>query len=121
MSSRARARADSGQASVELLALLPALALIAALAFQALLAGETWWLASVAAREGARASALGRDAGEAARAAVPGAFRGGRMAVTPASSSPDDAAVTVKLAIPSVVAGVSLGLATGRARMEPQR
>jgi hypothetical protein len=119
MCSRARARADSGQASVELLALLPALGLIVALAFQALLAGETWWLASVAAREGARASALGRDAEDGARAAVPGAFRSARMAVTSASSP--DATVTVKLPIPSVVAGVSLGSATGRARMEPQR
>ncbi len=114
---RARARADSGQASVELLALLPALGLIAALAFQALLAGETWWLASVAAREGARASALGRDPGAAAQAAVPRSFRRARMTV----SSSRDATVTVKLSIPRVVAGVSLGSATGRARMEPQR
>lgn len=118
MCSRARARADSGQASVELLALLPALGLIAALAFQALLAGETWWLASVAAREGARASALGRDAREAARAAVPGRFRpSSGLKVTSGS----DATVTVKLPIPSLLAGVRLGTATGSARMEPQR
>jgi pilus assembly protein CpaE len=114
---RARAREDTGQASVELLALLPALGLIAALAFQALLAGETWWLASVAAREGARASALGRDPTGAATAAVPRAFRPSRITV----SSTDDATVTVKVPIRSLIAGVPLGSAVGRARMEPQR
>jgi hypothetical protein len=114
---RARAGDDTGQASVELLALLPALGLIIALAFQALLAGETWWLASVAAREGARASALGHDVQDAATAAVPSAFRPSRVTV----SSSSDATVTVKVPIPALVGGLSLGSAVGRARMEPQR
>jgi hypothetical protein len=113
---RGRARDDTGQASVELLALLPALGLIIALAFQALLAGETWWLASVAAREGARASALGQDARAAATAAVPRPFRPARITV----SSSSDATVTVKVPIPALLAGVGLGSAVGRAHMEPQ-
>lgn len=121
---RARGASDSdgdgedGQASVELLALLPALGLIVALAVQALVAGETWWLASVAAREGARASALGRDPARAAAAAVPSPWRASsRVAV----SASDDATVTVRLAIPTLVGGLRIGSAVGRARMEPQR
>src|SRR5262249_47612457 len=97
---------DGGQASVELLALLPALGLIIALAFQALLAGETWWLASVAAREGARASALGRDPAAAAASAVPSPFRPSRVAV---STADDDATVTVRLPIPLLIGGLRIG------------
>jgi hypothetical protein len=110
---------QAGQASVELLALLPALGLIVALAFQALLAGETWWLASVAAREGARASALGRDPVEAASAAVPSPFRpSSRVDV---STSAEDATVTVRLPVPTLLGGLRIGSAVGHARMEPQR
>jgi pilus assembly protein CpaE len=109
---------QAGQASVELLALLPALGLIVALAVQALVAGTTWWLASVAAREGARASALGRDPTRAAAAAVPSPWRASsRVAV----SAADDATVTVRLAIPTLLGGLRIGSAVGRARMEPQR
>lgn len=111
-------RDDPGQASVELLALLPALGLVVALVLQALVAGAAWWLASVAARDGARALALGRDPGAAVRAGVPPPFRAPRVAV---SSSAPAATVTVRLPIPSLVAGVSLGSAVGRAHMEPQR
>ncbi|HET6507530.1 MAG TPA: hypothetical protein VFG42_12145 [Baekduia sp.] len=110
---------DGGQASVELLAVLPVFGLIAALAFQALLAGTSWWLASVAAREGARAAALGQDPVAAARAAVPGALRPSRSGVSVSSSR--DATVTVRLAIPSLLGGARLGSAVGRAHMEPQR
>jgi pilus assembly protein CpaE len=111
-------RDDSGQASIELLALLPALGLVIALAFQALVAGETWWLASVAAREGARASALGRDPHAAARAAVPRPFRSSGLAV---SSTAPAGTVTVRLPIPTLLGAVRLGSAVGRAHMEPQR
>jgi hypothetical protein len=117
---RARGAEEDGQASVELLALLPALGLIVALAFQALLAGETWWLASTAAREGARASALGQDAAVAARAAVPSSFRPSSSDDVAVSSSADGT-VTVRLPIPTLVGGVRLGSAVGHARMEPQR
>jgi hypothetical protein len=111
------ARTDSGQASVELLALLPALGLAIALAWQALVAGETWWLATVAAREAARAAAIdGGDPARAASAALPSPFAAGaRVRVT------RDGVATVRLPIPAVVGGVALGSATGHARMEPQR
>jgi TadE-like protein len=108
-----KARAGSGedgQATVELVAVLPVLGLVALLAWQAVVAGQTWWLASAAAREGARASALGGDAAAAARRVLPGArlVRDG------------DDGVRVRAAVPAVLAGVRFGSVTVRARMEPQ-
>jgi hypothetical protein len=65
-----------GQASVELLAALPALLLAALLALQLLLVGYSLTIADGAAEAGALAGAAGRDAGEAAREALPGWARG---------------------------------------------
>jgi hypothetical protein len=65
-----------GQASVELLAALPALALAAALALQLLLVGYSLTIADGAAEAGALAGASGRDAQSAARAALPRWARG---------------------------------------------
>jgi hypothetical protein len=62
----------SGQASVELLAAVPALALAAVLALQLLVVGYSLTIADGAAEAGALAGAAGRDAGEAARDALPG-------------------------------------------------
>jgi uncharacterized protein (UPF0333 family) len=72
-SERSRAR---GQASVELLAALPALLLAAVIAVQLLLAGYSLSIADGAAEAGALAGAAGRDAREAARDALPGWARG---------------------------------------------
>jgi pilus assembly protein CpaE len=109
---------EAGQATVELIALLPALALIAALALQALLAGATLWLASGAAGEAARARALGADPEVAARAALPSPFRGD---VRVATDGEDDDGVRVTVPIPSLLAGLRLGSVTIPAHMEPQR
>jgi hypothetical protein len=62
----------SGQASVELLAAVPALALAAAVALQLLVVGYSLTIADGAAEAGALASAAGRDAGKGARDALPG-------------------------------------------------
>jgi hypothetical protein len=108
-----KARAGSGedgQATVELVAVLPVLGLVALLAWQAVVAGQTWWLASAAAREGARASALGGDPVAAARSVLPGA----RLVRTDADG------VLVRAAVPAVFAGLRFGSVTVRARMEPQ-
>jgi len=72
-----------GQASVELLAALPALALAAVLGLQLLLVGYTLTIADGAAEAGAVAGAAGRDARQAAREALPGWARG-RAAVSAA-------------------------------------
>ena len=101
---------ESGQATVELVAVLPVLGLVLLLAWQALVAGQTWWLTSAAAREGARAAALGADPTTAARSILPGAR---------ASRDGSDG-VRVRAAVPSVLADLRLGSVTIRARMEPQ-
>lgn len=71
-----RAPSRRGQASVELVAALPALALAAALGLQLLLVGYSLTIADGAAEAGALAGAAGRDAGGAAREALPGWARG---------------------------------------------
>lgn len=63
---------ERGQASVELVAGLPALLLIGAVVMQLLAVGYTAVLAGAAAEAGALAMAKGRAAESAARAAVPG-------------------------------------------------
>lgn len=68
----ARNRARAGQASVELVAALPALALAAALALQLLLVGYSMTIADGAAEAGALAGTAGRDAKRSAVEALPG-------------------------------------------------
>jgi hypothetical protein len=63
---------SSGQATVELIAALPALVLAALVALQLLAAGYAMTLADGAAEAGALALANGRSAADAARAALPG-------------------------------------------------
>jgi hypothetical protein len=67
---------SSAQASVELLAALPALALAAALALQLLLVGYSVTIADGAAEAGALAGTAGRDAKRAAVASLPGWAKG---------------------------------------------
>jgi hypothetical protein len=97
MSSRARERADDqrGQASVELVAVLPFVALLAAFVWQCALTGHTAWLAAHAARAGARAEAVGEDPRAAARSALPaGLERGLRV------EAADDGEVEVSVRVP---------------------
>jgi hypothetical protein len=62
---------EHGQAAVELVALLPLLAVVLAVAWQLALAGHTAWLTAHAARAAARADAVGEKPAEAARSALP--------------------------------------------------
>ena len=70
-------RDERGQASVELTALLPVVALVAGIAWQLALCGHAAWMSAHAARSAARADAVGRDAGAAARSALPQSLRRG--------------------------------------------
>jgi uncharacterized protein (UPF0333 family) len=72
---------ERGQASVELVAALPALLVLALVVFQLLAIGYSAVLAGNAAEAGALALAAGGDARDAARKAVPGWSRAG-MTVT---------------------------------------
>jgi hypothetical protein len=109
--------ADSrGQATVELVAALPALLLAAAVALQLLVAGYSLTLADGAAEAGALALASGRSAADAARAALPGWARG-EMAIEVVGGR-----VTVRLAPPSLLEAVSRRLTvTSTASARPAR
>jgi hypothetical protein len=104
----ARQRGERGQASVELIAALPALALVTLLVAQIVLAGYALWSAGVAARAGARAAYVGGNAGRAALASLPSALR-------------DDASVdagdglAVRVRTPSLVPGLPRVAVTARA------
>ena len=107
--------AAAGQATVELVALLPLIALLLALAYQALLAGEAAWEAHVAARAAARANAVGSGAAAAARAHLPaGLERGLRVHATPAGD------VHVSIEVPRVLPELSLGRVAATAHFRPQ-
>jgi hypothetical protein len=86
---------DRGQASVELLATLPAVLLVAALVWELALAGHTAWLCANAARAAARAALVGHDARTAARSALPRSLRRG-MTV----DEREGGAVRVRLRVP---------------------
>jgi type II secretory pathway component PulK len=62
---------QAGQASVELVAVLPIVLLAGLIAWQLLLAGHSLWLCASAARAAARADTVGRSAERAARSALP--------------------------------------------------
>jgi pilus assembly protein CpaE len=62
---------ERGQASVELIGVLPAALLVIAIGWQLLLAGHASWLAANAARVAARAQAVGGDPEAAARSSLP--------------------------------------------------
>ena len=79
----ARARAAGGQASLELLAMAPAMVVGAMVALQLAITGYSLHLADGAAEAGALAAAAGTDPQAAAVAAMPG-WASGRVDVTAA-------------------------------------
>lgn len=111
---RAVAGGCTGQASVELVALLPVVVVLGVLLWSGVLAGQALWLGGGAARAAARAHAVGGDAGRAARANLPGRLERGLRVRTREGG---EAAVTLRIPL---AAGRSLGRVTFRARMEPQ-
>ena len=66
-----------GQASVELVAAIPALIIVALIVWQLALAGQAAWLAANAARVGARAASVGQDATGAVRSSLPDSLEHG--------------------------------------------
>jgi hypothetical protein len=111
----ARPSAVAGQAAVELVALLPLIALVLALAYQALLAGQAAWEARVAARAAARANAVGAGAEAAARAHLPsGLERGLQVRATSAGD------VRISIEVPRVLPALSLGRVAATAHFRPQ-
>lgn len=105
---------EDGQASVELVVLLPLLALVAALLWQVVLVGQASWLAGGAARAAARAAAVGGDVDGAVRRALPARLEAG------AHVRRDGDDVSVRVPIPVVVGGRSLGTVTRHAAFPAQ-
>jgi pilus assembly protein CpaE len=97
-----RGGGEQGQASVELVVLLPLLVGLVLAAWQLVLAGHASSLAGTAARAGARAVAVGADPAVAARAALP---RGWARRLELRQS--ESGALTVRVLVPSVVGGVT--------------
>jgi len=103
-----------GQASLELVAGLPALLLAGAIGFQLLAAGYALTLADGAAEAGALAGVAGRDPEEAVREALPG-WAEDRVAVEAQGGS-----VRVELRPPSPLPSVGRWLAvSSRAWVRP--
>lgn len=105
-----------GQATVELVALLPLVGLLAALLWQALLAGETVWLSGGAARAAARAAAVGADPVDAARAVLPARLEHGLRV-----ERERDGGIALVLRVPAAVGGGTIASVTTHARFEAQR
>jgi hypothetical protein len=101
---RAELGDERGQASVELLAGVPALALAAVIGLQLLVTGYSASLADGAAESGALAAAAGREPEEAIRAALPG-WADDRVDVNVAGSR-----LTVALRPPAPLAAVAKAL-----------
>src|SRR3954465_5822014 len=96
---RQRLSEERGQAAVEFVAVLPFVMVAALVAWQLVLVGHVAWGAAGAARAGARAAVVGRDAAEAARSALPRSLR----AATRVTGGPAGAPVRVSVPIPLIV------------------
>jgi Flp pilus assembly protein TadG len=103
---------ERGQATVEFVALLPLLGVLALGVWQAALAGHAIWSASAAARAASRVSAVGGDPEKTVRR-----LAGSRARLRDGK----DGAVRVTVPIPAVAGGADLTTFTTTARFEPQR
>ena len=108
-------RSEHGQATVELVAVLPLLALLAAGLWQAALAGHAHWSAASAARAAARAEAVGASARDAARLRLPRSLeRGMRLRA-------EGGEVTLSVVVPKLPGLPALGRVSARGSFEEQR
>lgn len=105
-------REGGGQASVELIAILPALLLAVLVAAQLAIAGHALWSAGIAARAGARASHVGGDGAAAARGALPQSLRR-------ESRVREGDGLRVRVTVPSLVPGLAEIPVEAEAALEP--
>jgi Flp pilus assembly protein TadG len=111
---RRAARDARGQATVELVLLLPCLIALLAALWQLALLGHAHWAAAAAARAAARAHAVGSDPARAARAHLAGSLEPGLRV----SATDGDARVAVR--VPRLPGLPSLGHVHATAHFEPQ-
>jgi hypothetical protein len=108
-------RRELGQASAELLGVVPAVLLVAALVWQLALAGQAAWLCANAARAAARAEAVGRSGAAAARSALPQSLERGLRV-----EDVHDGAVRVRMQIPLLLRAWQSPLSVAAtARLDP--
>ena len=104
---------NTGQASVELVAILPALAVCVLIAAHGLSAGWALWSAANAARAGARAEHVGGNGEAVARRALPGPLAGGaRVRVA------DE--VRVEVRAPALLPGAEPGRLAAESALDPE-
>ena len=89
---------ERGQASVELVAIVPFALLAGLIVFQLALAGHAAWMSANAARVAARAETVGKNGEQAARSALPGYLERG-LQIERAEGS----RVTVRVRVPYVL------------------
>jgi hypothetical protein len=92
-------KGQSGQASAELVAIVPALLVGVLVAAQLGVAGWALWSAGTAARAGARAAHVGGDVEEAARSALPAPLRRGARVR-------GEEEIEVRVRVPALLPGV---------------
>jgi hypothetical protein len=107
-----RTEPTRGQASVELVSVLPVLGVCLLVCAQAIAAGWALWTAGNAARAGARVEHVGGDGVEAARRALPGPLR--REAEV---RSGEGLRVTVR--VPSLLPGASMPTVSAGSSLNP--
>jgi hypothetical protein len=105
-------RVARGQASAELVAVIPALLLAVLVAAQFGVVGWALWSAGTAARAGARAAHVDGDAEAAARGALPVQLRRGARVS-------DDDGVGVRVEVPTLVPGLPRIPLEARAALDP--
>lgn len=105
-------RREDGNASIEMVAVVPFLLLAVLVAAQVGLAGAALWSAGIAARAGARAELVGGSVGSAARRALPAAMRDG------AEVSSEDG-VSVGVVIPRLLPMLPKLTVSARAALGP--
>jgi hypothetical protein len=109
-------RSCRGQATVELVALLPLLAVLLGVLWQAAVAGQAVWLAGSAARAAARATAVDGDAPAAARRVLPERLERGLVV----RRLDPDKGVRVAIAVPAVLGGGRLTTVSASALLQHQ-
>ena len=102
---------DDGQASVELVAVVPVLLVVTLVVSQLAVAGYALWSAGAAARAGARAGYVGGDAEAAARHSLPSALRHG-------AHVKDSDGVEVRVRAPALIPGIPSVPITARAGLD---
>jgi len=91
---------ERGQATIEVLGVVPVLIVVALVIWQLVLVGHTAWVSAHAARAAARAELVGEDAIAAARSALPEGLESG-VEVERA----DDGGTRVRVPVPIVHGG----------------